>query len=77
VWDIEGYSEDIEREIKMPDYSYEDFMIFTGQTDQFLGRLYKCPRCGKRYWSAWGWARRHYEKEIKKLRMTSKNVVKG
>ena len=56
----------------MPDYEYEDFMIFTGATDQDLGRRYKCPLCKKYYWSVWGQTRRHYEKE---LRLREKEVV--
>ena len=47
---------------------YSELMEFTGFTDQFLGRLYRCRRCGRRYWSAWGWARRHYEKEMEGLK---------
>lgn len=49
--------------MKKPQH-YQEFMLFTGSTDQFLGRCYKCPRCGKYYWSAWGWARRHFEREM-------------
>jgi len=49
----------------MPDYEYQDFMVFTGITDQHLGRLYECPLCQKKYWSAWGHARRHYLEELK------------
>lgn len=49
----------------MPDYEYQDFMVFTGITNQHLGSQYQCPLCGKRYWSAWGHARHHYEKELK------------
>lgn len=48
----------------MPDYDYQAFMVNTGITDQFLGRQYRCPKCGRKYWSAWGNARRHYEKEV-------------
>ncbi len=47
----------------MPDYDYRNFMIFTGHSDQFTGRLYKCPRCGKTFWTVWGMARKHAEKE--------------
>lgn len=47
--------------------AYQDFMIFLGLTDQFNGRLYKCPKCKRLYWSAWGNARRHFEKEQGKL----------
>jgi hypothetical protein len=31
-------------------------------TDQFRGRLHECPVCGKRVWSTFGHARRHWEK---------------
>lgn len=47
---------------------YHDLMKFTGLSDQFLGRRYRCEKCGKYYWSAWGWARRHYEKHVKEGR---------
>lgn len=40
---------------------YQKVMRLTGGTDQFKGREYICPKCSKTYWSAWGWARRHYE----------------
>jgi hypothetical protein len=40
---------------------YEKVMIPTGLTDEFRGREYLCPKCNNKYWSAWGWARRHYE----------------
>lgn len=48
--------------------SYQDFMVFYGVTDKHRGRLYYCPICGKDYWSAWGQARRHYEKVMAKLK---------
>lgn len=30
-------------------------------TDRFSGRLHECPICGKRYWSVFGHARRHWQ----------------
>ena len=47
--------------------AWYNFMQFTGNTDQFKGREYNCPICNKLYWSAWGHARRHFEKHDKEL----------
>jgi len=40
----------------------ESTMELTGETDQHLGHRYRCKLCGRYYWSAWGWDRRHAEK---------------
>jgi len=61
----------------MPDKEYQDFMVFTGITDQHLGRLYKCPLCQKKYWSAWGHARRHFEMEIKNRLGEVKTIIEA
>jgi len=45
-----------------------ELMEFIGFADQRLGRLYRCRRRGRKYWSAWGWARWHCEKEMKGLK---------
>ena len=47
--------------------SWYKFMEFTGNTDQFKGREYKCPIDNQLYWSAWGHARRHFAKHDKEL----------
>jgi len=60
----------------MPDNEYQDFMELTGITDQHLGRLYSCPLCKKIYWSAWGHARRHFEKELKSHSKEVKAIIK-
>ena len=60
----------------MPTYEYGVFMVLTGMTDRDLGRQYKCPLCGKEYWSAWGHARRHFEKELKNRSEEVKAIIK-
>lgn len=30
-------------------------------TDQFAGRRHICPICGRRVWSCFGWADRHWQ----------------
>ena len=46
----------------MPVIEYQKVMKRTGLTDQFLGSQWQCPKCGKKYWTAWGHCQRHYEK---------------
>ena len=62
---------------KMPDYGYQEFMVLTGVTDRELGRQYKCPLYGKKYWSAWGYARRHFERALKDHSQEVEEVIKG
>jgi len=61
----------------MPNYNYEDFMKQTGLTDKALGREYKCPVCGRKYWSAWGHARRHAEDEIGRFKVVYDRIPMG
>ena len=60
----------------MPRYEYQDFMTLTGLTDQHLGRQYKCPLCMNKYWSAWGHARRHFEREMKNRLEEVNTIIK-
>ena len=37
-------------------------------TDQMTGRCHECPICGKRYWSCWANARKHWQGHEKERR---------
>jgi len=39
---------------------YIKFMPFLA-TDKGAGRLHECPLCGKKVWSAWGHADKHWQ----------------
>jgi len=64
------------RKLSVESKDYKDFMIFTGIIKQPLGRLYRCPKCERKFWSAWGWARRHYENETLRKNQKEKTCSK-
>lgn len=43
------------------DRDYLKFMPVQ-QTDQFKHRLHECPICGRKLWSVWGHASKHWQK---------------
>lgn len=47
---------------------WNEFMVFFNVTDKHKGRLHYCPICGKDYWSVGSQARKHFEKEMAKLK---------
>ncbi len=36
-------------------------------TDRHRGRKYECPICGRRFWTVWGHAEKHWLAKVEKM----------